>query len=57
MLTLRNRQLQAARTEHRENHTQTIPTGPAGMENDNVEAIDGKRPMILNATAKICTVE
>lgn len=33
--------------------TQTMPTGPAGIEKDRVEAIDGKRPMMLKATAKI----
>lgn len=32
--------------------TQTIPTGPAGIEKDKVEAIDGKRAMILKAIAK-----
>jgi hypothetical protein len=37
--------------------TQTMPTGPAGIEKANVDAIDGKRPMILKATAKIWTVE
>jgi hypothetical protein len=37
--------------------TQTMPTGPAGIEKDRVEAIDGKRPMMLKATAKIWTVE
>jgi hypothetical protein len=37
--------------------TQTIPTGPAGIEKDRVEAIDGRRPMMLKATAKIWTVE
>lgn len=37
--------------------TQTIPTGPAGSEKDRVEAIDGNRPMMLKATAKIWTVE
>jgi hypothetical protein len=30
-----------------------MPTGPAGIEKDRVEAIDGKRPMMLKATAKI----
>lgn len=33
--------------------TQTIPTGPAGIENANVDAMEGKSPMILKATAKI----
>jgi hypothetical protein len=33
--------------------TQTMPTGPAGIENASVDAMDGKRPIILNATAKI----
>jgi hypothetical protein len=37
--------------------TQTMPTGPAGIEKDKVDAIDGKRPMILKATAKIWIVE
>lgn len=37
--------------------TQTIPTGPAGNENETVDAIDGTRPMILNAIAKTCGVE
>ena len=32
--------------------TQTIPTGPAGIEYDNVEAIDGKSPIILKAMPK-----
>lgn len=35
----------------------TIPTGPAGMENDSVDAIEGKRPMILKPKANIWTVE
>jgi hypothetical protein len=39
------------------NHPQTIPTGPAGIEKDNVDAIDGNSPMMLNATAKIWIVE
>lgn len=38
-------------------HTQTIPTGPAGSENVSVDAIDGRRPMMLNAMAKISRVE
>lgn len=37
--------------------TQTMPAGPAGSEKEIVDAIEGTRPMILNATAKICTVE
>jgi hypothetical protein len=32
--------------------TQTIPTGPAGIEKESVEAIDGNNPIMLNATAK-----
>ena len=32
--------------------TQTIPTGPAGMEYASVEAMDGKSPMILKAIPK-----
>lgn len=39
------------------NHPQTIPTGPAGSENDKVDAIEGTSPMILNATANTCAVE
>jgi hypothetical protein len=35
------------------NQPQTMPTGPAGMENASVEAIEGSRPMILNAIPKI----
>lgn len=35
------------------NHPQTIPTGPAGIEKDKVDAMDGNNPMILNATANI----
>lgn len=35
------------------NHLQTILAGPAGTENDNVEAIEGRRPMILNAMPNI----
>jgi hypothetical protein len=34
-----------------------MPTGPAGIEKESVDAIDGKSPMILNATAKIWIVE
>lgn len=37
--------------------TQTIPTGPAGSEKAIVDAIDGTRPIILNAIANICGVE
>ena len=33
--------------------TQTSPTGPAGIEYDNVDAIDGKRPMMLNEIPNI----
>jgi hypothetical protein len=36
---------------------QTIPTGPAGIEKERVDAIEGRRPMMLKATAKIWTVE
>lgn len=32
--------------------TQTIPTGPAGIEYDSVEAMDGKSPIILKAMPK-----
>jgi hypothetical protein len=38
-------------------HPHTIPTGPAGTENDNVDAIDGSSPMILKAIAKTWIVE
>lgn len=34
-----------------------MPTGPAGNENDSVDAIDGNKPIILNAMANTCTVE
>lgn len=34
-----------------------MPAGPAGSENEMVDAIEGINPMILNATAKICTDE
>lgn len=34
------------------NQPQTSPTGPAGIEYANVEAIDGSRPMIENAMPK-----
>ena len=33
-------------------HTQTIPTGPAGIEYASVEAIEGRRPMIEKAMPK-----
>lgn len=36
---------------------QTMPTGPAGNENDKVDAMEGNNPMMLNATAKIWVVE
>ena len=32
--------------------TQTIPAGPAGIENDSVDAMDGKSPIILKAMPK-----
>jgi hypothetical protein len=34
-----------------------MPTGPAGIENDRVDAIEGNNAMILKAMAKIWTVE
>jgi hypothetical protein len=34
------------------NHPQTNPTGPAGSEYANVEAMDGRRPMMLKAIPK-----
>jgi len=34
------------------NHPQTIPIGPAGMENERVEAMEGSSPMILKAIPK-----
>jgi hypothetical protein len=34
-----------------------MPTGPAGNVNDNVDAMEGNNPMMLNATAKIWVVE
>lgn len=34
------------------NQPQTIPTGPAGIEKDRVDAIEGRSPMILNAIPK-----
>ena len=33
-------------------HTQTIPTGPAGIEYASVEAIEGRRPMMEKAIPK-----
>lgn len=36
---------------------QTMPTGPAGNENDKVDAMEGNNPMMLKATAKIWVVE
>ena len=38
-------------------HTQVMPAGPAGIENERVEAIDGNRPIMLKAMAKTCTVD
>ena len=32
--------------------TQTIPAGPAGIEYDNVDAMDGKSPIMLKAIPK-----
>ena len=48
--------------QHNQTHggstpTQTIPTGPAGRENESVDAIEGTKPMMLNAIAKTCVVE
>jgi hypothetical protein len=43
--------------QQRNGHTQTMPAGPAGIENERVEAIDGNRPMILKAMANTSTVE
>lgn len=40
-------------TENNRSHTQTIPAGPAGKEKESVDAIEGTRPMMLNATANI----
>lgn len=34
-----------------------MPAGPAGSENEMVDAMEGTKLIILNATAKICTVE
>ena len=34
------------------NHPQTMPAGPAGIENASVDAIEGSSPMILNAMPK-----
>lgn len=39
------------------NHTQTMPTGPAGIEYESVVAIEGNNPIILKAIAKTWTVE
>lgn len=44
-------------TDKDSTHTQTMPTGPAGRENESVDAIEGTRPMMLNAIAKTCGVE
>ena len=38
------------------NQPQTKPAGPAGIEYDKVDAIDGKRPMILKAIPKISII-
>jgi hypothetical protein len=37
--------------------TQTIPTGPAGTENNRVDAMEGSKPMMLKAMAKTWIVE
>jgi hypothetical protein len=34
------------------NHPHAIPTGPAGIEKDKVDAIEGSNPIILNAIPK-----
>ena len=34
------------------NHPHTMPAGPAGIEKDSVDAIEGRSPMILNAMPK-----
>jgi hypothetical protein len=34
------------------NQPHTIPAGPAGIEKESVEAMEGSRPMILNAMPK-----
>lgn len=39
------------------NQPQTIPAGPAGIENASVEAIEGSKPMILNAIPKTSIIE
>lgn len=52
-----NQQLHLTPYERLIRHTQTIPTGPAGIEKDRVDAIEGNSPIILNAMAKTCTVE
>jgi hypothetical protein len=38
-------------------HTQTIPTGPAGMDRLSVEAIEGSKLMIEKAISKTSKVE
>lgn len=37
--------------------TQTMPTGPAGIEYAKVEAIEGRSPMMLNAIPKTSIME
>jgi hypothetical protein len=37
--------------------TQTIPTGPAGMDNESVDAIEGSTAIILKAIPKTSKVE
>ena len=39
------------------NHPQTKPTGPAGIEYANVEAIEGSRPIMLKAIPKTSSIE
>ena len=39
------------------NQPQTIPAGPAGIENASVDAMDGSKPMILNAIPKTSIIE
>ena len=34
------------------NQPQTMPAGPAGIEKERVDAIEGRRPMILKAIPK-----
>ena len=34
------------------NHPHTMPTGPAGIEKERVDAMEGRRPMILKAIPK-----